>query len=72
MRFDGDQCTCKGVYTRQANDELRNYMNSKQNFITFGGAPTREPGSDVYQSVFSLTRILSSANVTPNDKIQYS
>ena len=69
--FDGDQCTCKGVYTREANDELRDLMNSKQNFITFGCAPLREPGSDSYQAIYALTKILSTVNVTPSDKIEY-
>lgn len=70
--YDGDQCTCKGVYTRQANVELQNYMNSKQNYITFGGAPLREPGSDVYQSIFALTRVLSTTNITPSSEIKYA
>ena len=70
--YDGDQCTCKGVYTREANDELNEYMNSKQNFITFGCAPSREPGADCFQAMYALTKILSTTNVTKSDKIQYS
>lgn len=69
--FDGDQVTCKGVYTREANAELDNFMNSKQNYITFGCEPLREPGSDTYQSLYALTKILSTVKVTPSDKIQY-
>lgn len=69
--FDGDQCTCKGVYTREANAELDNYMNSKQNFITFGAGALKEPGSDSIQSIYALTKILSTVKVTPSDKIQY-
>ena len=69
--FDGDQCTCKGVYTREANAELDNYMNSKQNFITFGCGALKEPGSDSIQSMYALTKILSTTNVTASNKIQY-
>lgn len=70
--FDGDQCTCKGVYTREANDELREYMKSKANFITFGCSPLREPGSDVIQSMYALTKILSTTKITDSKSIQYS
>lgn len=70
--YDGDQCTCKGVYTREANDELESYMNSKQNLVTFGCKPLKEPGSDSIQAMFALTRILSDAKVTPSDKIIFN
>ena len=70
--YDGDQCTCKGVYTNEANDELRNFMNSKENFVTFGCKPLREPGADVYQSFYALTKLLSTVKVTPSSEIQYS
>lgn len=46
-------------------------MNSKQNFITFGCGALKEPGSDSIQSMYALTKILSSTKVTPSDKIQY-
>ena len=69
--YYGDQCTCKGVYTREANDELQEYMNSKQNFITYGCSPLREPGADCYQSMYALTKILSTVKVTPSKSIQY-
>ena len=67
--YDGDQCTCKGVYTREANEELRQFMNSKQNFITFGGDPLREPGADSIQAMYALTKILSTTKVTDSIKI---
>ena len=64
-------CTCKGVYTREANDELKEYMNSKQNFINFGCKPIKELGADSYQSIFALTRVLSTTKITPEENIQY-
>lgn len=47
-------------------------MNSKQNFINFGGKPLREFGADTFQASYALTKILSTANITPTDKIEYS
>ena len=70
--FDGDQVTCKGVYTREANDELKRYMNSKANFITFGCAPLREPGSDTYHALYALTKVLSDTKITKSENIEYS
>ena len=69
--YDGDQCTCKGVYTNEANEELAEYMNSKENFVTFGCGSNRDPGSDCIQSIYALTKILSSVKVTPSASIKY-
>ena len=69
--YDGDQCTCKGVYTREANQELEEYMYSKQNFITFGGEPLREPGSDSLQALYALTKVLSTTKITKSSDIMY-
>ena len=70
--FDGDQCTCKGVYTREANDELEEFMHSKQNFVTFGCKPLKQPGSDSIQAMYALTKVLSDTTITPSDKIMYN
>lgn len=70
--YDGDQCTCKGVYTREANKELDELMNSKQNFITFGGSPLREPGADSMQALYALTKVLSTTNITKSNSIEYA
>lgn len=69
--YDGDQCTCKGVYTREANDELSALMDSKQNYITFGGSPLREPGADSMQALYALTKVLSTTKITKSSSIQY-
>lgn len=47
-------------------------MNSKENFITFGCAPLREPGSDVIQAMYALTKVLSTTKLTDSKSIQYS
>ena len=64
--YDGDQVTVKGVYTDEANEELSEYMNSKQNFITFGADPSRDICSDIVQSVFAITKVLSTQKLTEN------
>ena len=61
-----DQITTKGVYTEEANEEIEAFNNSIGNFINFGGQPSKVPGDDVAQSLYSLTKILSDAKVTKN------
>ena len=69
--FDGDQCTIKGVYTREANEELDKFMSSKQNLVTYGCKPLREPGSDSIQAIYALTKILSDVKVTDSKAIEF-
>ena len=69
--FDGDQCTIKGVYTREANEELDNFMSSKQNLVTYGCKPLREPGADSIQAMYALTKILSDVKVTDSKAIEF-
>ena len=57
-------CTIKGVYTREANDELKEFMLSKQNFVSFGVSPTRASEGDVIQAIYALTRVLSDTKLT--------
>lgn len=64
--YDGDQITCKGVYTLEANDELEEFMHSKANLINFGCKPLRESEGDVIQSIYALTKVLSDTKLTKN------
>lgn len=64
--FDGDQITCKGVYTLEANDELEEFMHSKENLINFGCKPLRESEGDVIQSIYALTKVLPDTKLTEN------
>lgn len=66
--YDGDQCSVKGVYTTEANEELKEFMYSKQNFVTFGCSPSRASEGDVAQAVFALTRVLSDTKLTQDIK----
>ena len=42
------------------------FINSRGNFINFGGKPSKEVGADVYQSLYSLTKVLSDTKLTKN------
>ena len=68
--YDGDQITVKGVYTEEANQELEEFMNSKQNFVTFGGKPSKASEGDAVQSIYAFTKVLSDTKLTAN--IQFS
>jgi len=69
--YDGDQCTVKGIYTNEANDELKKFMYSKQNFVSFGASPTRASEGDAVQAMFALTRVLSDTNITNSKQISF-
>ena len=51
--------TVKGVFTDEANEELRQFKNSKKNFISFGGGNLRSVEADVVQSHYNLTKVLN-------------
>ena len=68
--YDGDQITCKGVYTTEANEELEEFMNSKENFLDFGCKALRTSTADVIQSIYALTKHVS--DVTPTDAIKFA
>lgn len=56
--YDGDQTSVKGVYTKEANEELLKFMNSKANYIGFNGECIRTSSNEAIQSIFNLTRVL--------------
>lgn len=56
--YDGDTVTCKGVFTVEANEELKQFQMSKRNFIDLGGQNVRVSSADVIQSLYCLTKIL--------------
>lgn len=45
-------------------------MNSKQNFVTFGGKPSKASEGDAVQSIYAFTKVLSDTKLTQN--IQFS
>jgi len=56
--YDGDQVSVKGVFTKEANDELLNFINSKANYIGFNGECIRTSSNEAIQSIYNLTRVL--------------
>lgn len=53
--YDGDQVTCKVAFSREANQELEAYMNSKSFYINLGANNIRVPIHEAIQSLYSLT-----------------
>ncbi len=56
--FDGDVCSIKSPYTVEANDELRNFIKSKANFITLGAENIKSSSGDAIMAAYSMTKIL--------------
>ncbi len=56
--YDGDTCTLRGVFTEEANQELRDFVKSKKNFIGNGASNIRVVDSDTVQALYSFTKIL--------------
>ena len=69
--YDGDQVTVKGIYTEEANKEIEEFMTSKQNFIGFGGKPSRKSEGDAIQSIYALTKVLSDSQPQLTKNIQF-
>ena len=55
--YDGDQVTVKGIYTDEANAELKRQLNSKLHFINLGGKPVVEITNEAIQSLYALTLV---------------
>ena len=53
--YDGDTIVLKGVYTNEANDELKAYMNTKANYVDLGGHIIRGPSKEAIISMYTLT-----------------
>lgn len=53
--YDGDQVTVKSVYSIEANNELRNQLNSKRHFIALGGNNVMETTNEGVAALYALT-----------------
>ena len=69
--FDGDQVTVKAVYYDEANAELRNYINSKRQFLSFNGTNMRELNKQGYQCTYNLTLAMPDTKITPTKEIKF-
>ena len=55
-----DTISLKGVWSVEANKELDEYLNSKANFIDLGAKNIRYSSNEAIQSIYDLTKVLSS------------
>jgi hypothetical protein len=53
--YDGDQVTVKGVYTDEANEEIRSYIHSKKYLIGLTGTNSRQAKDEAIHAVYALT-----------------
>lgn len=56
--YDGDTVSAKGVYSKEANEELSKHIESKANYINLSGKPLRSSSNEAIQSIYDLTRVL--------------
>ena len=53
--MDGDQVTVKSIYSIEANNELKNQLNSKRHYIALGGTNVMETTNEGVASLYALT-----------------
>lgn len=56
--YDGDQCSIKGLYSVEANEEAMKFMNSNAHYISLGAKNIRTMGSEGIQTLYCLTKVL--------------
>jgi hypothetical protein len=59
MDYDGDSIQCKGSFMNETNDELRDFTNSKANFINMACENIRVSEKEAVQSLYNMTLVLS-------------
>lgn len=57
---DGDQTSVRGIYSIEANAELREQLNSKRHFINLGGSNIMETTKEGAQALYNLTMNINS------------
>lgn len=67
--YDGDQVTAKVAFTKEANDELEKFAQSKKNYINLGGKNARNPSKECIQALYSLTIHIPGNNITKDVKL---
>lgn len=53
--MDGDQVTVKSIYSIEANNELKNQINSKRHYIALGGTNVMETTNEGVAALYALT-----------------
>ena len=57
--YDGDQCTVKGVFSEEANEELDKQLKSRSHYFNLGGKGVRTSDKEAIQSLYNLTLCLN-------------
>lgn len=63
--YDGDMVTIKGVYTDDANAELKKQLASNIHFINLGGNPVISTSKESIQALYAMTLILPDTKLSP-------
>lgn len=61
--YDGDQVSCKSIYSIEANKELRDNINSKKHFIGLSGQNIMKTTNEGAMALYSLTESVDEAKV---------
>ena len=56
--YDGDTITARGVFTKEANEEIEVIMNKNYNFIDTSGRGIRKSSNEAIQAMYNLTMVL--------------
>ena len=64
--MDGDQVSCKSVYSTEANKELEDQLNSKRHFISLSGKNIMYTTNEGIDALYALTLSL------PTDENKFS
>ena len=62
--YDGDQCSVRGIFTVEANQELEKTMHEKKHYINLGSTNVRVSEKEAVQSVYELTLTLPDNKLT--------
>ena len=63
--YDGDMVTIKGVYTDEANAELKKQLATNIHFINLGGNPVISTSKESIQAIYAMTLTLPDTKLSP-------
>lgn len=71
--YDGDQVTIRGIWSEEANEDIRRIMNSKISLLDITGQNVKTVKQEVLDSMYELTKIgfAESKVVSPEDTKEY-
>lgn len=63
--YDGDMVTIKGIFTDEANAELKKQLNTNIHFINMGGNPVVSSSKESIQAIYAMTLTLPDTKLDP-------